>query len=77
MRDYVTLTGPEAANVAYAPTVDDEGVVRPYRPALYSVMALQSELNPRIVERIVDMSALRAAVAPAWGRLPETDAAAT
>jgi len=33
-----------------AATVDEEGVVWPSRAALYAVMSLQSELNPRIVE---------------------------
>jgi 4-hydroxyphenylacetate 3-monooxygenase len=31
-------------------TVDEEGVVWPSRTALYAVMALQSELNPRLIE---------------------------
>ncbi len=31
-------------------TIDDEGAVWPSRAALYAVMSLQSELNPRIVE---------------------------
>jgi 4-hydroxyphenylacetate 3-monooxygenase len=31
-------------------TVDEEGVVWPSRTALYAVMALQSELNPRLID---------------------------
>jgi 4-hydroxyphenylacetate 3-monooxygenase len=31
-------------------TVDEEGVVWPWRAALYAVMSLQSELNPRLID---------------------------
>jgi 4-hydroxyphenylacetate 3-monooxygenase len=33
-----------------AATIDEDGVVWPSRQALYAVMALQSELNPRIID---------------------------
>jgi len=37
-------------------TIDDEGVVWPSRTALYSVMALQSEINPRMIEIVRELS---------------------
>ncbi len=37
-------------------TIDDNGVVWPSKPALYSVMALQSEFNPRMVEIIRELT---------------------
>jgi 4-hydroxyphenylacetate 3-monooxygenase len=37
-------------------TVDGDGIVWPSRTALYSVMALQSELNPRIVDLARELS---------------------
>ena len=37
-------------------TVDDSGVVWPSRVALYSVMALQSDLNPKLIDLARDLS---------------------
>jgi 4-hydroxyphenylacetate 3-monooxygenase len=37
-------------------TIDDEGVLWPSRTALYSVMALQSEINPRMVDIVREIS---------------------
>ncbi len=43
------------AQVANA-TIDDQGVVWPSKTALYSVMALQSEIGPRMVEIVRELS---------------------
>jgi 4-hydroxyphenylacetate 3-monooxygenase len=43
------------AQVANA-TIDDQGVVWPSKTALYSLMALQSEIAPRVVEIIRELS---------------------
>jgi 4-hydroxyphenylacetate 3-monooxygenase len=37
-------------------TVDEEGVLWPSRATLYAVMALQSEMNPRMIDMIREMS---------------------
>lgn len=37
-------------------TIDDKGVVWPSRSALYAVMALQSEINPRMIEIIRELT---------------------
>jgi 4-hydroxyphenylacetate 3-monooxygenase len=37
-------------------TIDADGVVWPSKPALYSIMALQSELNPRIIDIVRDLA---------------------
>jgi 4-hydroxyphenylacetate 3-monooxygenase len=39
-----------------AATIDDKGVLWPSRTAMYSVMALQSELNARMIEIIRELS---------------------
>ena len=75
MRDYVTLTGPEAANVAYTPTVDDEGVVGLPASTLFGHGAA-IELNPR-VWRMSRHERPPGGGRSAWGPPPETDAAAT
>ena len=37
-------------------TIDEKGVVWPSKPTLYSVMALQSEINPRMIEIIRELT---------------------
>ena len=37
-------------------TTDDEGVLWPSRATLYAVMAMQSEINPRMIDMIREMS---------------------
>lgn len=37
-------------------TIDDKGVVWPSKAALYAVMALQSEMNPRMIEIIRELT---------------------
>jgi 4-hydroxyphenylacetate 3-monooxygenase len=37
-------------------TVDEEGVLWPHIPSLYAVMALQSEMNPRMIDLIREMA---------------------
>lgn len=37
-------------------TVDDKGVLWPSKPALYSVMAMQSEFNPRMIDIIRELT---------------------
>jgi 4-hydroxyphenylacetate 3-monooxygenase len=37
-------------------TIDDKGIAWPSRTALYSIMALQSELNPRMIDIVRELS---------------------
>jgi 4-hydroxyphenylacetate 3-monooxygenase len=37
-------------------TTDDEGVLWPSRATLYAVMAMQSEINPRMIDMLREMS---------------------
>jgi 4-hydroxyphenylacetate 3-monooxygenase len=37
-------------------TIDDNGVVWPSKPALYAVMALQSEINPRMIDIVRELT---------------------
>jgi 4-hydroxyphenylacetate 3-monooxygenase len=45
-------------------SVDEEGVVWPSRACLYAVMALQSEMNPRRVDMLREMSGAAMIVQP-------------
>jgi 4-hydroxyphenylacetate 3-monooxygenase len=49
-------------------TIDDEGVVWPCRAALYSMMSLQSEINPRLIDIARELSGSAMIMVPSSDR---------